>query len=133
MRNIQPTCSNVSCHGGRTTPDWWRWNGVWERGGVADARGRLRLGLLFGGASVEQEVSVVSARGVLAGLAPERYACVPIGVTGDGEWLAPELSEPVLEGTAVRVDPVPGRIVDRVEGWARLRVRPPPRREVPQR
>ena len=69
---------------------------------------RLRLGLLFGGASVEHEVSVVSARGVLAGLDPERFTCIPIGVTGDGEWLAPELSEPVLRGTAARVEPVPG-------------------------
>jgi D-alanine-D-alanine ligase len=69
---------------------------------------RLRVGLLFGGASVEHEVSVVSARGVAAGLDPARFDCVPIGVTGEGEWLAPELSEPVLRGTASRVPDVPG-------------------------
>ena len=55
---------------------------------------RLRLGLLFGGASVEHEVSVVSARGVLAGLDPARFDCVPIGVTGEGEWLWRPLLNP---------------------------------------
>lgn len=89
---------------------------------MADARGALRLGLLFGGASVEHEVSVVSARGVLAGLDPARYACIPIGVTGDGEWLAPELSEPVLRGTSARVEPVPGPRLHAVPGRGLVRV-----------
>jgi D-alanine-D-alanine ligase len=84
--------------------------------------GRLRLGLLFGGASVEHEVSVVSARGVLAGLDPYRFDCVPIGVTGDGEWLAPELSDPVLRGTAARVEAVPGARVVAAPGRGLLRV-----------
>ena len=82
----------------------------------------MRLGLLFGGASVEHEVSVVSARGVLAGLSPARYACVPIAVTGDGQWLAPELSEPLLRGTAARVDPVPGPRLHAVPGRGLVRV-----------
>ena len=77
---------------------------------------RLRLGLLFGGASVEHEVSVVSARGVLAGLDPARFDCVPIGVTGEGEWLSPGLSEAVLRGSASRVEPVPGGRLHAVPG-----------------
>ena len=89
---------------------------------MADVKGRQRLGLLFGGASVEHEVSVVSARGVLAGLAPERYACIPIGVTGDGEWLTPELSEPLLRGSATRVEPVPGPRLHAVPGRGLVRV-----------
>jgi D-alanine-D-alanine ligase len=67
--------------------------------------GRLRVGLLFGGASVEHEVSVVSARGVAAALDPARFETVPIGLTGDGRWLGPEASAVVLAGNALRVEP----------------------------
>ncbi len=66
---------------------------------------KLRVGLLFGGASVEHEVSLASARGVARGLNPDRFECVPIGVTGDGRWLPPERSAAILAGTAARVEP----------------------------
>jgi len=59
---------------------------------------------MFGGRSVEHEVSVVSARGVAAAMRETDLECVPIGVTGDGRWLSPELSARVLEGPAPRVD-----------------------------
>jgi D-alanine-D-alanine ligase len=65
----------------------------------------LRVGLLFGGASVEHEVSLESARGVARGLDPERFVCVPIGVTGDGRWLPPERSAAILAGAGKRVEP----------------------------
>ncbi|HKY31936.1 MAG TPA: D-alanine--D-alanine ligase family protein [Candidatus Polarisedimenticolia bacterium] len=48
---------------------------------------RIRLGLVFGGRSVEHDVSLVSARAVLDHLDPGRYDVVPIGVTRDGRWL----------------------------------------------
>ncbi len=67
-----------------------------------------RVGLLFGGASVEHEVSVVSARGVAAALDPARFACVPLAVAGDGSWLSPEASARILESGAARVEPGPG-------------------------
>ena len=41
----------------------------------------LRIGLLFGGRSVEHEVSVTSARGVAAAMAEAELECVPIAVT----------------------------------------------------
>jgi D-alanine-D-alanine ligase len=63
---------------------------------------------LFGGRSVEHEVSVVSARGVDAAMAGSRLECVPIGVTGDGRWLSPEASRRVLSGGGARVDTAPG-------------------------
>lgn len=65
---------------------------------------RLRVGLLFGGPSVEHEVSVTSARGVAAALDPRRFECVPIGVTGEGRWLPPEPSSRILEGSGSRVE-----------------------------
>lgn len=63
-----------------------------------------RIGVVFGGASVEHEVSVVSARSVCAGLEAGPFTCVPIGVTEDGRWLPPELSEPVLRDDLPRVE-----------------------------
>ncbi len=65
----------------------------------------MRLGLLFGGRSVEHEVSVISARGVAAALEETDFVAVPLGVTGDGRWLSPELSRRILEGEAGRVEP----------------------------
>jgi D-alanine-D-alanine ligase len=65
---------------------------------------RLRVGLLFGGRSVEHEVSVVSARAVSAALREAGIECVPIGVTGDGRWLGPVESRDVLESDARRVE-----------------------------
>ena len=60
---------------------------------------RLRLGLIFGGRSVEHEVSVVSAEHVIAAADKERFLVVPIGVAKSGAWLSPaetraQLAEP---------------------------------------
>jgi D-alanine-D-alanine ligase len=49
---------------------------------------RKRIGVVFGGQSGEHEVSLVSARAVMAGLDPQRYDVVPIGIRKDGQWLA---------------------------------------------
>jgi D-alanine-D-alanine ligase len=65
---------------------------------------RLRVGLMFGGRSVEHEVSVVSARGVSAALRGTEMECIPVGVTGDGRWLRPKDSWRLLEGEARRVE-----------------------------
>ena len=65
---------------------------------------KRRIALLFGGASVEHEVSVVSARGVAAALDPARFEVVPIAVTHEGRWLAPEVSQRVLASSATRVE-----------------------------
>ena len=48
---------------------------------------KLRVGLLFGGRSAEHDVSVISARSVLAALDPCKYEVVPIGITREGTWL----------------------------------------------
>ena len=69
---------------------------------------RVRVGLLFGGASVEHEVSVVSARGVAFALDPERFETVPLGICRNGRWLAPAESARVLLSDVKRVEPVEG-------------------------
>jgi D-alanine-D-alanine ligase len=68
---------------------------------------RIRVGLLFGGSTVEHEVSVTSARGVARVMAGTRLECVPLAVTGEGRWLSPELSRRLLEGTGPRAEPRP--------------------------
>jgi D-alanine-D-alanine ligase len=76
--------------------------------------GRIRVGLLFGGSSVEHEVSVVSARGVAQALDPDRFETIPLAIAGDGRWLPPGDSKRLLEGQAKRVrssDGHDGRLV----------------------
>ncbi len=68
---------------------------------MARAR-KLRIGVLFGGRSGEHEVSLRSARSVMAALDPDRYEVVPIGITKDGRWLAGDAMAALSEGAAAR-------------------------------
>ncbi len=47
---------------------------------------RLRVGLLAGGRSSEHEISLASARSVLAALDPDRYEVVSVAIGRDGRW-----------------------------------------------
>ncbi len=57
---------------------------------------RIRIGVLFGGRSGEHEVSLVSARSVMAALDTTKYEIVPIGITRAGRWLTSGDSMAVL-------------------------------------
>jgi D-alanine-D-alanine ligase len=59
--------------------------------------GRLLVGILFGGRSVEHEVSVISAQGVMAAIDQDRFQAVPMGVTKDGAWLTPRETQTALD------------------------------------
>lgn len=48
---------------------------------------KLRIGVIFGGRSSEHEVSLASARSVMAVLDPDKYEIIPIGITHSGRWL----------------------------------------------
>jgi D-alanine-D-alanine ligase len=48
---------------------------------------KIRVAVLFGGRSGEHDVSLMSARSVLAALDPEKYEVTQVGITLDGEWL----------------------------------------------
>jgi len=50
--------------------------------------GKIRVGILFGGQSAEHEISILSARNVLAALDRSRFEPVLIGVDKNGRWLA---------------------------------------------
>ncbi len=49
---------------------------------------KIRVGVVFGGRSGEHEVSLASARSVMAAMDRERYQIVPIGITREGRWIA---------------------------------------------
>ena len=67
---------------------------------------KLRVGVLFGGASSEHEVSLMSARSVLGALDPAKYDVVQIGITKEGRWL--------VDADAV------GRLIERAEAAGAL-------------
>jgi D-alanine-D-alanine ligase len=72
---------------------------------------KLRVGIVFGGRSVEHEVSVASATSILSALDPRRYEAALLCVGTDGRWRlgAPGmLPEAVLRGEEVRLPAVPG-------------------------
>jgi D-alanine-D-alanine ligase len=48
--------------------------------------GKIRLALVFGGQSAEHDVSLSSARSVMAAVDPARYEVLPIAITTGGEW-----------------------------------------------
>lgn len=52
-----------------------------------DRTTRLKVGVLFGGRSAEHEVSILSARNVIAALDPQRFEPIAIGITRNGRWI----------------------------------------------
>jgi D-alanine-D-alanine ligase len=62
---------------------------------------KLRVVVLFGGRSAEHEVSIESARSVLAALDPQRYDALPVAITPSGRWLPPQRSRALLAGGPV--------------------------------
>jgi len=52
-----------------------------------ETNGKLRVGVIFGGRSGEHEVSLMSARSVLAALDVDKYEVTQIGITKAGAWL----------------------------------------------
>ena len=63
-----------------------------------------RIGLVFGGRSVEHLVSVTSARTVAKGLAAARHEVVPLAIAQSGAWLSTHESAAFLEGDVRAVD-----------------------------
>lgn len=61
---------------------------------------RQRVAVILGGKSGEHEVSVTSARSVIAALDRERWDVVPLGITRAGEWMTPEATQAALDSGA---------------------------------
>ncbi len=58
---------------------------------------KLRVAVLFGGRSGEHEVSLMSARSVIAALDPQKYEVFPVGITHAGNWVMGENVLDLLE------------------------------------
>lgn len=64
---------------------------------------KLTIGVLFGGASGEHEVSIVSARSIVENLDRKKYHVVPLAISRDGQWLGRDLSREYLETADTRL------------------------------
>ncbi len=60
---------------------------------------RLRVALLAGGRSSEHDISLASARSVLAALDPERYDVVSVAIGRDGRWALEPAGQAALQGS----------------------------------
>src|ERR1700719_4881474 len=60
-----------------------------------------RVGILFGGRSGEDEVSLVSAASVQNAIDKAKFEVVPIGITKEGRWLTAADAERLLQGKGV--------------------------------
>ena len=72
---------------------------------------KLRIGLLFGGRSVEHDVSIVSATSILGALDPARYEVSLIGIDRAGRWHLSSGADPlaaVLDEPEVFLPASPG-------------------------
>ena len=47
---------------------------------------KTKLGVIFGGMSTENEVSIMSAKSILENLNKEKYDIYPIYISKDGNW-----------------------------------------------
>ncbi len=69
-----------------------------------------RVGVVFGGRSVEHRVSVVSARAVAAGLGEAGHQAVPLAVGEDGSWAERAVGERALAGELDAIPPAGGPV-----------------------
>ncbi|NHQ85195.1 D-alanine--D-alanine ligase [Iodobacter sp. HSC-16F04] len=79
----------------------------------------VKVGILFGGKSVEHEVSLLSAKNVMDALDSDRFELVPIFVDKAGRWLLVDSLDFLLGGAAAESDGVaisPGLLVSFVPG-----------------
>lgn len=61
---------------------------------------KIRIGVLFGGRSAEHEVSVRSARNVVAALDPKKYEITLIGIDKQGRWMLGDHGRLMLDSGA---------------------------------
>jgi D-alanine-D-alanine ligase len=65
---------------------------------------KLRVAVLFGGRSAEHEISLISARNIVAAMDKQKYEIIPIGIDKQGRWFFDEGSR-LLNGTQRVVSP----------------------------
>jgi len=78
---------------------------------------KIRVGIVYGGRSVEHEVSIASATSILQALDPSRYEIQLIAISKEGRWL--EMAGRVDDNLLERIAVVGGR----AEAAAKIRAR----------
>ena len=58
---------------------------------------KIKVGILFGGKSVEHEVSLQSAKNIIEAIDPEKYEVVLIGIDKQGQWHLSDSARYLLE------------------------------------
>ncbi len=64
------------------------------------------VGVVFGGRSVEHQVSIRSARTVAQGLREAGHAVTPLGIAADGCWIDAEASAAILSSETKEIPPL---------------------------
>ncbi|MEX1103647.1 MAG: D-alanine--D-alanine ligase family protein, partial [Dehalococcoidia bacterium] len=80
----------------------------------------MRVAVVLGGRSGEHEVSVTSARSVMAALDPERWDAVPFGVTRRGGWMTPDETRAALDEGRTSFEGDARRLLTSSDALARL-------------
>ena len=62
---------------------------------------KIKLGVVFGGMSTENEVSVISANSILNNLNKEKYEVTPIYIDKEGNWYKWEDKEEIKFGEEI--------------------------------
>ena len=47
---------------------------------------KIKIAVIFGGASNEHDISLISAANIIRNLSPKKYEVIPIGITKKGRW-----------------------------------------------
>lgn len=81
-----------------------------------------RVGLVFGGRSVEHRVSILSARTVASGLEEAGHQVVPLGLGRDGSWADRETSRTALAGGLDAIAPTGVALPRALGGWSEAEV-----------
>jgi len=64
---------------------------------------KLKVGLVFGGKSAEHEISLMSARSVMANADRKKYKIIPIAISREGYWLTAGESETIINSDCSQV------------------------------
>jgi D-alanine-D-alanine ligase len=68
---------------------------------------KIRVGILFGGQSAEHEVSLQSAKNIMAAIDTNKYEVIPIGIDKKGKWHLNEGSRFLLPATEFGLPKLP--------------------------
>jgi len=64
---------------------------------------KLKVGLVFGGKSAEHEISLMSARSVIANADKDKYKIIPVAISKEGYWLPESKSEKIIKNNCSQV------------------------------